>query len=126
MTTTRKPQFAEEDPWSRVESSKFRPMFAGVKVSFHLHPFIYSKGLKLYKDVAKKNTLWESKVLELGLQVSHLKQWYDNIRTKIGKMYRKKSGAPAREYTERVTFVRQNFGFPLDHFARSVVEPHAM
>ncbi len=36
MTTTRKPQFSEEDPWSRVESSKFRPMFAGVNVSFHL------------------------------------------------------------------------------------------
>ncbi len=37
VTTTRKPQFSEEDLWSRVESSKFRPMFAGVIVSFHLH-----------------------------------------------------------------------------------------
>ena len=34
VTTTRKPQFSEEDPWSRVESSKFRPMFAGVKREF--------------------------------------------------------------------------------------------
>ncbi len=37
MTTTRKPQFSEEDPWSQVESSKFRPMFTGVNVSFHLY-----------------------------------------------------------------------------------------
>ncbi len=39
VTTTRKPQFSEEDPWSQVESSKFHPMFAGVKVSFHLYDF---------------------------------------------------------------------------------------
>ncbi len=34
VTITRKPQFSEEDPCSRIESSKFRPMFAGVNVSF--------------------------------------------------------------------------------------------
>ncbi len=31
-----KTEVCEEDPWSRVESSKFRKMFAGVNVSFHL------------------------------------------------------------------------------------------
>ncbi len=44
VTTTRKPQFIEEDPWSRVESSKFRPMFAGVNVSFHLY-VLYGFGI---------------------------------------------------------------------------------
>ncbi len=41
VTTTRKPQFSEEDPLIRVESSKFRPMFAGVNVSFHLYSYKY-------------------------------------------------------------------------------------
>ncbi len=41
ITTTQKPQFSEEDPWSRVESSKFCPTFAGVNVSFHLYRLRY-------------------------------------------------------------------------------------
>ncbi len=41
MTTMRKPQFFEEDQWSRVESSKFRPMFAGVNVRFHLSTVLF-------------------------------------------------------------------------------------
>ena len=41
VTTTRKPQFSEEDPWSRVESSKFRRMFADVNVSFHLYSKLF-------------------------------------------------------------------------------------
>ncbi len=39
ISLIRKPQFSEEDLWSRVESSKFRPMFAGVTESFHLYSF---------------------------------------------------------------------------------------
>ncbi len=42
VTTLRKPQFYEEDPWSRVKSSKFRPMFAGVNVSFHQYCAFYA------------------------------------------------------------------------------------
>ncbi len=45
MTTMRKPHFSEEDPWSRVENSKFRLMFAGVNVSFHLYTCIIYIGL---------------------------------------------------------------------------------
>ncbi len=44
------PQFSEEDLWSRVESSKFCPMFAGVNMSFHLykHQTVAETCLHLY------------------------------------------------------------------------------
>ncbi len=37
MMTWKPLKFSEEDPWSVVESSKFRPMFAGVNMGFHLY-----------------------------------------------------------------------------------------
>ena len=76
----------------------------------HEHPEIYSEGMKAYKDVGKKNRLWESKADDMERSVRELKTWYDSIRTRIGNLYTK-SGAPAKDLTDRDQFPKVNFSF---------------
>ena len=83
------------------------------------HPELYSKGLKAYKDTAKKNRLWDEKAQELDLESGVLlRTWYDSVRTKVGKMTKEKSGSASKELTERDQFIMSNFGFLRDHIAR--------
>ncbi len=83
------------------------------------HPEIYSKRLPAFKDIAKKERLWEKKAAELQLEsVTMLKTWYNSIRTRIGKLGKTKSEAPAKELTERDLFLRSSFGFLSEHIAR--------
>ncbi len=72
VTTMRKPQFSEEDPWSQVESSKFRPMFAGV-VSFHLYN-IYLQDTHFHPCIFKDNP-FNQKTAVLRLKV--VSKWKD-------------------------------------------------
>jgi hypothetical protein len=84
-----------------------------------MHPELYTKGLKGYKEVAKKQKLWADKTEELKLEsVVLLKTWYESIRTKIGKMKKTKSGTGTKDTTDRDKFVMANFGFLVDHISR--------
>ena len=66
------------------------------------NPILYSKGLKEYKDTARKQRLWEEKARELDLEsAAVLMTWYDSMRTRVGKLTLKKSGDGTKELTDR-------------------------
>ena len=51
------------------------------------NPILYSKGLKEYKDTARKQRLWEEKGRELNLEsATVLMTWYNSMRTRLGKL----------------------------------------
>lgn len=83
------------------------------------HAFLYSKGMKEYKDSRKKNRLWQEKAEDLGVESGALlKVWYESVRTKVGKISDKKSGLAHKDLTERDTFLMSNFGFLATHISR--------
>lgn len=84
-----------------------------------LHPQIYSKGMKAYKDAEKKKALWQEKAEELGVESGPiLRKWYESVRTKVGKLFDVKSGSSRRERTERDRFMMDTFGFLMEHITR--------
>lgn len=83
-----------------------------------IHPEIYSKGLKSYKDSGRKKKLWDDKAEELNIEYDVLRVWYESIRSKIGKLTASKSGSAAKEETDRDKFIMSNFGFLKEHISR--------
>ena len=81
------------------------------------HPHLFTKSLKLYKDIAKKTKLWDDKAKELDIEPESLRTWYESIRSRVGKLTGK-SGSATVDATMRDTFIRANFGFLTDHIAR--------
>lgn len=82
------------------------------------NPELYNKGMKLFKDRARKDRLWAEKAAEIKVDLPGLKTWYESIRTKVGKMFKTKSGQPTRDLTERDAFIKQNFSFLSQHISR--------
>ncbi|KAM9328235.1 uncharacterized protein KZ484_019575 isoform 2-T4 [Pholidichthys leucotaenia] len=75
------------------------------------HPEIYNKKLKNYKNMPKKVALWEEKAFEMGRTVDYLKLWYRNMRTRMSRLLRTKSGQGSEVLTARDTWVMDNFSF---------------
>ena len=83
------------------------------------NPILYSKGLKEYKDTARKQRLWEEKARELDLEsAAVLMTWYDSMRTRVGKLTLKKSGDGTKELTDREKWVLAKFDFLITHISR--------
>lgn len=88
------------------------------------HPFVYTKSMKEYKNISKKNRLWDNKAEELDVESSDiLKTWYGSMRTRIGKITEKKSGSAKKDLTERDTFLMQHFRFLTTHISRVKARP---
>jgi hypothetical protein len=75
------------------------------------NPVFYNKKLKAYKDMAKKECLWREKSAELGKDVAELKTWYTSLRSRFGRLKKKKSGQEDVEMTERDEWVYNHFQF---------------
>ncbi|XP_014679360.1 PREDICTED: uncharacterized protein LOC106819216 isoform X2 [Priapulus caudatus] len=71
----------------------------------------YNKRMKAYKDMTKKESLWREKAAELGKDVAELKLWYSSLRTRFGRLKKKKSGQEDVEMTERDEWVYNHFQF---------------
>ncbi|XP_014675988.1 PREDICTED: uncharacterized protein LOC106815965 [Priapulus caudatus] len=71
----------------------------------------YNKKMKAYKDMTKKEFLWREKAAELGKDVAELKLWYSSLRTRFGRLNKKKSGQEDVEMTERDEWVYNHFQF---------------
>ena len=84
------------------------------------HPELYDKGKKEYRDVEKKNKLWEDKAAAMEVNVSDLRTWFDSMRTRYGKLTQTKSGQGAKVLTYRDKWVLTNFDFLKGHIHRMV------
>ncbi|KAL5018048.1 hypothetical protein ScPMuIL_003770 [Solemya velum] len=74
-----------------------------------MNDFICNKKLNAYKDVGKKDTLWESNAASMDKDVDILKTWYRSIRTRYTRLVHGQSGDGASELTERDRWILQNF-----------------
>lgn len=97
------------------------------------NPCIYSKRLTEFKDVPKKEKLWEDKANAMGLEVAALQTFYKSNRTQLSRL--KKSVGKSGDGTDVLEdlsatdqWIWQNFSFLKDHIEtgehRNVVSIH--
>ena len=67
-----------------------------------------------YRNVVKKEALWDQKATELGVTKKHLMGWFKGLRDNHRRLMNRKSGDGALELTEREQWVRQKFMFLAD------------
>ncbi|KAK6190706.1 hypothetical protein SNE40_002509 [Patella caerulea] len=79
------------------------------------HPLLYNKKLSSNKDKGKKDSLWSEQATLLGKDVSNIMVWYQSIRTRYGRLSKKKSGSGAGELTDRDNWILEKFDFLKGH-----------
>ena len=67
--------------------------------------------LRSTKDYHRKNAEWEKKAMELGVSLTHLKNWWKNIKDWFVKLIKKTSGQATRVLTDRDRWILQNVAF---------------
>ena len=75
------------------------------------HPILYNKKLGTYKDTVRKEALWAEKAVALKKPIQVLKTWYTSLRTRFGRLKKKKSGDGDPEMTEREEWILRHFEF---------------
>jgi hypothetical protein len=75
------------------------------------HPIFFDKKMISYKDTKKKDMLWTAKAEEMGKHASVLKTWYKSMRSRYGRIKKKKSGDGDSELTERDEWIARHFDF---------------
>ena len=65
------------------------------------HEFLYIKTHELYCNRDKKQAAWEELAAELKMDTKRLKTFWKGLRTRFGKLTKKKSGDPAPTFSER-------------------------
>ena len=81
------------------------------------NPIIYDKKLRTYKDTALKERIWQDIANDIGKPVVLLKTWYASMRSRYGRLSKKKSGdgATQAEMTERDIWINRKFDFLRSH-----------
>ena len=81
------------------------------------YPILYNKKLQAYKDSARKEKLWMGKPSEIGNSVLVLETWYTSLRSRIGRLSKKRSGDEATEVgmTEGDLWIVRRFEFLCPH-----------
>ena len=84
-----------------------------------VNPCIYSKRLADYKDVEKKDFLWEQQARLMVVAAQELKVWYDSMRTRMGKLKKSVvvSGQSADVFTPTKAWIWNHFQFLNEHIA---------
>jgi hypothetical protein len=75
------------------------------------HEFLYIKTHELYCNRDKKQAAWDELAAELKVDTKRLKTFWDGLRTRFGKLTKKKSGDPAPTFFERDQWILDNLGF---------------
>ncbi|XP_078586228.1 uncharacterized protein LOC144868127 [Branchiostoma floridae x Branchiostoma japonicum] len=76
------------------------------------HPELYNKKIKEYKNLRRKESLWQEKAAEMGRSVEHLQTWYRSMRTRMARLLKNKSSG---DFTDRDTWVMENLAFLRKH-----------
>ncbi|XP_063970789.1 uncharacterized protein LOC135157796 [Lytechinus pictus] len=80
------------------------------------NPELFNKSHQRYKDIDLKNSIWEDKASELGMQSGdHLQVWYKSMRTRFGKLRKIMSVNKSRQLTWRDQWILRNFDFISPH-----------
>jgi hypothetical protein len=79
------------------------------------HPELYNRKLKSYKDIRAKEAHWMDIAAILGRDVHYLKTWYQSIRTRFGRLRKKKSGDGAADHTDRDAWILRCLDFLAPH-----------
>ena len=87
------------------------------------HSVLYDKGDKEYRDVVKRDALWERLVdristQEFTLTVAHIKKWFESQRTIYGRTTKTASGSAPSELSARKQWVKDSFNFLSGHISR--------
>jgi hypothetical protein len=75
------------------------------------HKFLYIKTHELYCNRYKMQAGWAELSAELKVDTKHLKTFWDGLRTRFGKLTKKKSGEPAPTFSERDQWILDNLCF---------------
>jgi hypothetical protein len=78
------------------------------------NPILYNKKMSSYKDKNRKDSLWDAQAARLVTTAKNLTVWYRSIRTRYGRLAKKKSGVGA-ERTDRDKWIFANFDFLKNH-----------
>ena len=87
------------------------------------HPCLFDKKEGDYKDTAMKARLWNGKAEELQMDVSMLRTWFESMRTRFGKLTKRKSGDGAPQKTDRDKWILSRFAFLASHIVRHPGRP---
>ncbi|XP_063448096.1 uncharacterized protein LOC134727645 [Mytilus trossulus] len=82
---------------------------------------LYNKAHYQYKDTALKNTRWQAKANELGVEDwKTLRTWVESMRSQLGRLTREgnKSGSGRKDDTQRDKWIKEKIGFLGPHIAR--------
>ncbi|XP_034020470.1 uncharacterized protein LOC117505047 [Thalassophryne amazonica] len=82
------------------------------------HPEMYDKRLSQYKNIQRKDALWDEKAREMKKDTAKLKVWYKSLRTRMGKLMKKKTTKGDEELTDRDKWILANLEFLRVHIAR--------
>ena len=83
------------------------------------HEFLYNKKKTDYKNKDKKDRLWEEKAKEMGRDPDEINAWFESMRTRFGRLLKKKSSDGAKTDTDREAYIRMKFAFLTDHIVES-------
>lgn len=85
------------------------------------NPFLYNKGMAEYKDMKKKNRMFQEKgkTISPPLSGDELKRWLESIRNRFGRLTKDKSGQNVpRPCTDRERWILDIFHFLGRHIVR--------
>ena len=82
------------------------------------HEFLYNRGHAQWKDTDKRKALWASKADEVGKTAKKLNMWFNTLRTKYGKLTKKKSGDGAKKPTDRDQWILTTLSYLDGHITR--------
>ena len=87
------------------------------------HTLLYDRSLKEYKDVSRREKLWEELADQLStdrnpIKRDDIKKWFESQRTIFGKCTKLVSGQAAKPLSERKKWVVTQFDFLAGHISR--------
>lgn len=82
------------------------------------NPLLFDKADEDYRKIGQKHRMWEEKAESLGITHSQLTTWYESLRTRFGRLTKKKSGDGAKRLTSREQWILKVFSFLEVHIHR--------
>ena len=72
---------------------------------------IYDKENPDYKYPEKKKVVWKELAVKMDIPASDLQHWLRQMRTRLGKLSKVRSGQVPKELTERDKWIVEKLGF---------------
>ena len=85
---------------------------------YHDNEILYNKRLMDYKDMSKREAVWDKFCEENNFDKDACQRWFQSQCTLFGKVNHMKSSQGEPQLTERQKWTRDNFDFFMDHIVR--------